>query len=103
MIFSCIVGSVIKDIIETINKLIKANFLDRLGIVRVSSQFFMIGPNILFFNNQWCNLGDDLAKQAAARSKNTVAGMPGSIMPMTARTIKNNPQKIRRNFFTIKP
>ncbi len=71
-----------------------------LGIVLDCCQLSMIGPNQRCDSNQACIHGEDLAKQAAAISKNTVVGKPGTTIPTTPSAIKKSPAKIRKYLTT---
>ena len=70
----------------------KATIFVEKEIHFLSCQFLMIGPNVLFDNNHWCHLLDDLAKHPADNKRKGVVGNNGKNTPMPAipRNIKPN-------------
>lgn len=71
------------------------------GIPRPLLKFSMMGPKNLCVTNQWWNLGDDLAKHAAASNIKGVVGNRGITIPITPKTIDAQPAMINNKFFSV--
>lgn len=56
-----------------------------------------MGPNTLFVINCLYSRSDDLAKHAAATSKNGVVGSTGKTTPITAKATKIMPTTFKKN------
>ena len=56
------------------------------AIAPVFRQSEMIGPKVLLFSSQACNLGDDFEKQNAAKMIKGVVGRTGKNAPMAPNT-----------------
>ena len=71
---------------------VQASTLALRGIAPCARQSRTSGPNCLWFRIQASSRGEDLAKQPAARIKNTVVGNSGRNAPAMPRPVNPNPR-----------
>lgn len=71
------------------------------GTTLCDSQFFNMGPNFLWFNNQAWNFFELWAKAHSATSKKGVVGMPGTNIPKKAKPTHIQPNDNKKILFTI--